>query len=751
MDKISDLRSSVNETARVARTNLLFFLIVGLYIGILVASTDDLLLLKQQNINLPFMQIGVPVGMFYGAAPVLFLILHLNLVHRLNRVAHITVLMRDQFHELEFRQRRFQSALIFPFDFVQLLLYNSSRGTGQLHSHRPLNFSNFLKYYISHSRSKLLLLVIVAIPVSLFPLFLLLWIQMRFLAYQSSSITFTHQMVLTLDLLMQILFFVQFGSIPRMVQTLKFGSWSQRSWAGTSVLITALATFLFLVFVWCIAVVPDSWIEQRRPFQKTLSSISAKVFDDWWEREDCSRNRQTLMIRNDNPRYFRRYLYLKGKTIAKEPRPSEIISAYIREGGTPDSAWRFVDELNLSNRSIRYGWFESAQIWRTTLSYADLYCANLMRAKLRGTNLLGAKLRSVDLRRADLRDADLEIARLDDANLAHAKLHQANLRSATLNRANLQGAKLHGANLRSATLYEAELNFAELYGTNLVFSQLHGANLQGAKLHGANLAKAELYGADLSGAELHGAELTDALFGGANLSRAELYGANLRKTDLLGADLYMAKLHGADFSSAIFNLTDIRETELQEPPNWSKIKDNIVFGLNERGLSEARINRSIAQIDRRAKRDYHWRGPDAHEDIECVWSSGSGPFTGWPLPAENCQRKLETLYVDTICEPEEKVIARGMIERLRSLDTILNANNALALLETDLTMCSTLTIELRRELCKALDVWSDEQGYEIGRHRVIDSVLDASDNTFERWSRQLTVGICIQALSEPKE
>ena len=45
-EQVAEVRKSTNETARIARSNLIFFLIAGLYIGLLVANTDDLLLLK---------------------------------------------------------------------------------------------------------------------------------------------------------------------------------------------------------------------------------------------------------------------------------------------------------------------------------------------------------------------------------------------------------------------------------------------------------------------------------------------------------------------------------------------------------------------------------------------------------------------------------------------------------------------------------------------------------------------------------
>ena len=56
------LLDSVNETARIARTSLLFFLVVALYLLIIVGTTTDLMLLRGEIVALPLMEVGVPLG-----------------------------------------------------------------------------------------------------------------------------------------------------------------------------------------------------------------------------------------------------------------------------------------------------------------------------------------------------------------------------------------------------------------------------------------------------------------------------------------------------------------------------------------------------------------------------------------------------------------------------------------------------------------------------------------------------------------
>ena len=69
MTDLSELRNSANETARVARGNLLLFPVVGLHLGLLIVWTDDVLLLTVGRIDLPLTQIGVPTDTCTTVAP----------------------------------------------------------------------------------------------------------------------------------------------------------------------------------------------------------------------------------------------------------------------------------------------------------------------------------------------------------------------------------------------------------------------------------------------------------------------------------------------------------------------------------------------------------------------------------------------------------------------------------------------------------------------------------------------------------
>ena len=84
------LLDSVNATAKIARTSLLFFLVVALYLLIIVGTTTDLMLLRGEIVALPLMEVGVPVVAFYSVAPLIFLLLHSNLLLRLCQLAELS-------------------------------------------------------------------------------------------------------------------------------------------------------------------------------------------------------------------------------------------------------------------------------------------------------------------------------------------------------------------------------------------------------------------------------------------------------------------------------------------------------------------------------------------------------------------------------------------------------------------------------------------------------------------------------------
>jgi len=176
-----------------------------------------------------------------------------------------------------------------------------------------------------------------------------------------------------------------------------------------------------------------------------------------------------------------------------------------------------IDGLVLRDRSFRFAVLDRSRLYAGALDGVDLRGASLLSADLSGADLHSAKLQGAVLNYAELEGAHLDFAELQDANLNHA-----DFQDATLFDAHLQGAHLNNA-------------------------ELQGADLSAAELQGADLTNANLEGADLTEADLRGANLTIADLRGANLRSARLWHMHTTKP----ADFHLADVREVDFHTAL--------------------------------------------------------------------------------------------------------------------------------------------------------------------------------------------------------
>ncbi|HXO70631.1 MAG TPA: pentapeptide repeat-containing protein [Bradyrhizobium sp.] len=186
-----------------------------------------------------------------------------------------------------------------------------------------------------------------------------------------------------------------------------------------------------------------------------------------------------------------------------------------------------------------------------SLADADLSDANLTEAELHSARLPSADLRGADLKGAFLSYTNLEKADLRKANLQRAQFWQALLDDVRADEAQFQGAKitltkLGGADLSQANLQGAQLEASELQGANLWAAKLQGARLDRANLRGANLGRANLQGASLIRSDLRGAMLNDVDAQGAQMNSIKLQGADLDHAQLQAANLDQSELEGAN-------------------------------------------------------------------------------------------------------------------------------------------------------------------------------------------------------------
>ena len=645
------LQDSIDETAKIARTSLLFFLVVALYLLIIVGTTTDLMLLRDEIVALPLMEVGVPVVTFYIVAPPIFLLLHSNLLFRLSQLAK--TIKQWEANSNSKGQEDDHDSLVFPVDFARLLLDGKPRWT---------LYGGFYS---------IIVLLPVVTQIVLLPIVVLLVLQMSFLAYQNSFITLWHQLIVTADLVLLFLF-VCFVRGTRGEKEVDFNYVLKMLFQMRGKVFSAV---LVLIFTWAIAVVPNSWQEtlgmnaddfysavddlQERSIQQQLSAclrqLSACVFADWWEGYSITSFRPA-----------RRFLNVAEQPIALKEIPPEIVSELIIkeeaklkgeetelkvEEAKPDPLCEYIGELDLSERK---------------LNYARFY---------------GSQFRCVKLESAELHGADLQLTKLHYANLSKAKLHGAKLRLTELHYANLSKAELHGADLFGAELYGADLFEAELYGANLWFAELHGANLFKANLHGAYLSNAKLYGAYLSEAKLHGADLFGAKLYDANLSKAELHGADLSKAELHGADLGDVMLKNTDLSDVRWDkLEDDQNNIMSNIDKGNKIRINSIrVILKKRGLSGDEIKKVLSQVveeklSKISSMKFSFVPPPTPIATACVVHSGQGPFTKWPIPAEGCDIKLASSLADLACQ--NQWTAKGIVNRVtneKSIDDLAKA------------------------------------------------------------------------------
>jgi len=225
-----------------------------------------------------------------------------------------------------------------------------------------------------------------------------------------------------------------------------------------------------------------------------------------------------------------------------------------------------LDNANLSNSDLSNSTLTNASLVNadlklsnlkgTDLSFADLSEADLKNARLEEANLYNAKLVKANLEQANLRDTDLEGANLDGAELKNAILTRVDMHKASLKKANMESVNLEDSNLSSANLEGADLSRAYMKGAELMNSNLKEARLIEANLNGSSFDSAELRLADLTGADLTDAKLNSANLEGASLTNTKLNGALL-----LGVGLRGASFANAELDQTFFYQADLRNTD----------------------------------------------------------------------------------------------------------------------------------------------------------------------------------------------
>lgn len=430
-------RSDVAASSADVRTAYFTFLTAALYLAVAVGATTHEHLLIETRVPLPLAGVDLPIVGFYVVAPVLFLILHFNLLLQFRLLAGKTHRLKAGIEKLRVAGERADEWTLLPaFAFVQMV---AGRPDGR-------TLGGLL-------RLTMWLTVVWA------PALVLLAALVRFLPYHSEAVTWWHRVLILVDLLL--LWLLWRGSLwhrsqdarRRGLQTLK-RLWT---WLGLGTL------SLLLVACLAFATLPGESIEQRLASISSVEKVAGGrevPWLTWW-----------LLERRESP-------------LARNLRLHETSLA-----GDVDLQTKSVRH-DLRNRDLRYAELTGADLRRVDLRNAVLDGALLSYARLEGALLTDASLKKANLSNARLEGAGFKQANLRGANLREAALEGANLSRANLRYAELSSAWLLGANLRGARLAHADLRNADLRGGDLTGALLCHAMLDDAELEAADLRDA---------------------------------------------------------------------------------------------------------------------------------------------------------------------------------------------------------------------------------------------------------------------
>ncbi len=584
-ERLEKLLGAVNTASNAARSSWIGFLGIQAYIFITIAGVSHTSLLLNSNVKLPVVNTQLPLSSFFLFGPLVFLFAHFGFLlphamlarkaDTLNRELERTEadMPREDYHPYrnEIVSYFFSQALVGP---PPSLLYGV-----------VLHLMGWLSFVF-------------------FPLFLLLFFQIKFLPFHDAMTSWFHRIYILVDMLVLFVAYkisLNYVAADKYENYLSLSKISTRLFRYVKLLLTPrqekkhytlddninrvrqyyknarwgkavqktafyvprlvlntigsinlfFSAMAFLFFSICIATFPGEclpwWSTQKNGLQSCRFSHESWLAGLWG-----------VTIPPKNHQDFDSFD--KASLLYRQNRTVFVPTSWFFE--KQHQSWFSLDRnLNLVNKDfISNKKFPIGKI--TEEPSISLRGRNFRHAILDGSDLHFVDFSGADLSYASLEYTDLRGARLIRTSLHNTSLEGAKLQSATLEKAILQGAYLGQTQLENSNLEKAFLPAVYLGRANLM-----GANLQGASLQGTYLGSARLQGADLSEANLQGANLSNTRLQGAKLDYSNLQATNLHKARLQGASLRFAKLQGANFSGTFLQGADLGQTTLQYSQN----------------------------------------------------------------------------------------------------------------------------------------------------------------------------------------
>ena len=509
---VEALEESLNDSATRVSTIWVSFLIFGLYLLTAAATVTHRQLFLAEPVKLPVLNIDLPLWGFFWLAPILFVVFHAYVLIQLILLA--------------------RTAAAYDAAVTKLVEQDNLSPEANASLRQRLANTLFAQILAGSPRERegwfgSLLRAMAWITLVIAPILILLTFQLTFLPYHSHLATWTHRLLILLELI------VAFQLWPLVLDPHRDFQWPSWRWGIRQLAVRAVAMFgsserrqrasrdlrplplpiLTTTLVLLLSLSLATFPGEPHLNLSTGQSIDSVQCRRWIERFD-----RLALARVD---------------VVDHEKLEKIQQSTAKAGERPYQGER---TRILRNRDLNCGDFSD---------YADLRRIDLSGAHLRNADFRSSKLEGISFAESQLQDASLDSAQLQGASLYNAKLQGASLYNAQLQGADLSHAQLQGVSLDTAELQRADLFMSQLQGASLLLAKLQGASLYGTKLQGASLDSAQLQGASSYNAQLQGASFFEAQLQGAVLFKAQLQGASLDNAWLQGASLYDAQLQGA--------------------------------------------------------------------------------------------------------------------------------------------------------------------------------------------------------------
>ena len=449
LNQIFDTSSEKNRNA------LLSFLAVQLYLFATIGSTTDLqLLLSNTAFNLPLVNIGIPIVGFYIFAPVLFLILHFNLL--LNLSEHVDIL-----HDWQGEQSsKLPSKHRFPYLINIIAYYQAHAG----HDGKGLRGGGF-KLFITKG--------VAILAIGGFPVALLLFFQYRFSDYQSVWITGLHTLIVLTDLLVLYLYARNF-KLPVLTA---LNQWAYRGF------MTVVVGFSGVMLLVVILVVHSPWLfvdeekagrELPNPWYMPYIEVSEEQVSPI---KDELKNTYSLEVRNQTPKF-----------------------------------WNLYKRIKFENRNFNFANFDRAVMYNVDFRHVNMYgitgeSVSFQGANFSKVNITKALLQYADFTYSSMNEITFKNTALSNARFTRASIDNLTIDFAYLDRVQFMGANLKGVKASKAYLKESKFNGAYLFDFDLSTSNLFDADFIGVRLFNSEWLNSNIDRANFKGAYFNNIEL----------------------------------------------------------------------------------------------------------------------------------------------------------------------------------------------------------------------------------------------------